>query len=66
MLIGHHRSLCVKLFPSTDQSLNADACIQNGNAITESHNINQVAEVEEMMLSSGKAQPSPKTSSKQH
>ena len=41
------------LFPNTDQSSNADTGPQNTDAMTEPHSISQVAEVEQMMLSSG-------------
>ena len=50
---GHHRSLCVKLFPDTNRSSNTDpqnTGSQNIDTTTESQNISQ--DVEEMMLSS--------------
>lgn len=48
---GHHRSLCLKLFPHTDQRSNP--ATQNTTTTTEPQNISNVVEGEEMMLSSG-------------
>lgn len=51
---GHHRSLCVKLFPDTTQGSNTDpqnAVSRNTDVTSEPQNISQ--DVEEMMLSSG-------------
>ena len=51
---GHHRSLCVKLFPDASQGLNTNpqnTMSQNTDITSEPQNISQ--DVEEMMLSSG-------------
>ena len=48
---GHHRSLCLKLFPNSDQRSNP--ATQNTITTTEPQNISNVVEAEEMMLSSG-------------
>ena len=48
---GHHRSLCLKLFPSPDQ--NSNTAPQNTTTTTEPQNISNVVKVEEIILSSG-------------
>ena len=47
---GHHRSLCLRLFPSTGQNLNTVP--QTTTVTTEPQNVSNIANIEKMMLSS--------------